>query len=167
MSSARVLVLFALLACGLALVPPRGSQSSKPKDMKFPERSVPVHAAVAFGSTYLTLPILPVLAAAGEQSTALTVGRPVLDTFVNVLSLLMICRTVLSWYPKTDLKAFPYSIVVWPTEPLLAPVRASIPPAFGVDVSSLVWVGVLSFVREVFTGQQGILTLMEKYPDTF
>ena len=124
-------------------------------------------AAITVGSTYMTLPILPVLAAASDQKLALTVGRPVLDAFVNILSLLMIIRTVLSWYPKTDLKAFPYSLVVWPTEPLLAPVRATIPPAFGVDVSSLVWVGVLSFVREVFTGQQGILTLMEKYPDTF
>ena len=135
--------------------------------MNFPKIKTISQAAAAIGSTYGMLPVLPVLAAAGEQSMALTVGRPVLDTFVNILSLLMICRTVLSWYPKTDLKAFPYSIVVWPTEPLLAPVRASIPPAFGVDVSSLVWVGVLSFVREVFTGQQGILTLMEKYPDTF
>ena len=116
-------------------------------------------------SMYLAMPIVPVLAA--QQDMALTVGRPVLDSFVNVLSLLMICRTVLSWYPKTDVKAFPYSLIVWPTEPLLAPTRAIVPPAFGVDVSSLVWIAVLSFIREVFTGQQGILTLMEKYPDTF
>jgi YggT family protein len=116
-------------------------------------------------SMYLAMPIVPVLAA--QQDMALTVGRPVLDSFVNVLSLLMICRTVLSWYPKTDVKTFPYSLIVWPTEPLLAPTRAIVPPAFGVDVSSLVWIAVLSFIREVFTGQQGILTLMEKYPDTF
>ena len=116
-------------------------------------------------AVYASLPIMPVLAA--EQNLALSVGRPVLDSFVNIMSLLMIIRTVLSWYPKTDLRAFPYVIAVWPTEPLLAPVRAIVPPAFGVDVSSLVWVGVLSFIREVFTGQQGILTLMEKYPGSF
>ena len=95
----------------------------------------------------------------------LSIGRPVLDTFVNVLSLLMLCRTVLSWYPKTNLNEFPYSIVAWPTEPLLIPVRSIIPPAFGVDVSALVYVAVLSFIRETLTGQQGILTLMEKYQD--
>lgn len=160
-----VLLIF-LVVNAVALVPP--SRSSQPKKIAGADKmGVISQAALTVGSTYMTLPILPVLAAASEQKLALTVGRPVLDAFVNILSLLMIIRTVLSWYPKTDLKAFPYSLVVWPTEPLLAPVRATIPPAFGVDVSSLVWVGVLSFVREVFTGQQGILTLMEKYPDTF
>ena len=120
---------------------------------------------VASLTLYSALPIMPALAA--ENNLVLNVGRPVLDSFVNIMSLLMIIRTVLSWYPKTDLRAFPYVIAVWPTEPLLAPIRSIVPPAFGVDVSSLVWVGILSFVREVFTGQQGILTLMEKYPDTF
>ena len=94
--------------------------------------------------------------------SAVSILRPSLDIFVNVLSFLFIVRTVLSWYPKTDLKAFPYNVVVWPTEPLLEPVRDLVPPAFGVDVSSIVWIMLLSFVREVLTGQQGILTLIEK-----
>jgi YggT family protein len=42
------------------------------------------------------------------------------------------------------------------------PVRELIPPAFGVDISAIVWVGVLSFMREVLTGTQGILALVEK-----
>ncbi len=165
------MLIYILLACTIAksvsLVPPRVSSQSPKKTQNVQQINILPEAPFRAGCMFLSLPILPVLAAEGERNLALSLGRPVLDTFVNVLSLLMICRTVLSWYPRTDLKEFPYSMVVWPTEPLLAPVRATIPPAFGVDVSSLVWVGILSFVREVFTGQQGILTLMEKYPDTF
>jgi YggT family protein len=95
------------------------------------------------------------------RSEAAAASR-ILDNFVNIMSLLFICRTVLSWYPKTDLTKFPYSVAVWPTEPLLVPVRELIPPAFGVDISAIVWVGVLSFMREVLTGTQGILALVEK-----
>ena len=138
-------------------------------DSALPSRQLPDASKLVTAASslviYVALPIMPVLA--GEQNLALSVGRPVLDSFVNIMSLLMIIRTVLSWYPKTDLRAFPYIIAVWPTEPLLSPIRAVVPPAFGVDVSSLVWVGILSFIREVFTGQQGILTLMEKYPSSF
>ena len=100
--------------------------------------------------------------AAGGELSALSVVRPVFDIFVNTLSLLFLCRTVLSWYPKTNLNEFPYSLAAWPTEPLLVPVRSLIPPAFGVDVSSIVWVMLLSFLREILTGQQGILTLLER-----
>jgi YggT family protein len=126
-----------------------------------------VHQQLLLGSVslYTMLPVEDVHAASEGKSMMLSIGRPVLDTFVNVLSLLMLCRTVLSWYPKTNLNEFPYSIVAWPTEPLLIPVRSIIPPAFGVDVSALVYVAVLSFIRETLTGQQGILTLMEKYQD--
>ena len=104
----------------------------------------------------------PEYAAAADSVSAIPVARTVIDVFVNTLSLLFLCRTVLSWYPKTDLNQFPYSIAAWPTEPLLLPVRSLIPPAFGVDVSSIVWVMLLSFLREILTGQQGILTLLEK-----
>jgi YggT family protein len=100
-------------------------------------------------------------AASGDIAT-LQVGRTVIDIFVNSLSLLFLVRTVLSWYPKTNLNEFPYSIAAWPTEPLLVPVRSLIPPAFGVDVSSIVWIMLLSFFREIITGQQGVLTLLER-----
>jgi len=99
---------------------------------------------------------------ASETLLVLSIVRPVFDTFVNTMSFLFICRTVISWYPKTDLTTFPYSVVAWPTEPLLVPVRELVPPAFGVDVSAIVWIMLLSFLREILTGQQGILTLLEK-----
>ena len=94
--------------------------------------------------------------------TIITIVRPIFDVFVNTLSLFFLCRTIFSWYPKTDLTKLPYSIAVWPTEPLLKAVRSFIPPAFGVDISAIVWLMVLSFLREILTGQQGILTLLER-----
>jgi YggT family protein len=97
-----------------------------------------------------------------SNAAIIATARPVLDIFISTLSFLFICRTVLSWYPKTDLNKFPYNIISWPTEPLLQPARQIIPPAFGVDVTSLVWIMILSFFREILTGQQGILTLLEK-----
>jgi YggT family protein len=112
-------------------------------------------------SSILLIPLVS-YSADSEAISALQIARPIFDIFVNLLSFLFICRTVISWYPKTDLNAFPYNIAAWPTEPLLAPVRDLVPPAFGVDVSSIVWVAVLSFLREILTGQQGILTLIEK-----
>mmetsp|Transcript_31745 Transcript_31745/g.62921 ORF Transcript_31745/g.62921 Transcript_31745/m.62921 type:complete len:183 (-) Transcript_31745:49-597(-) len=87
----------------------------------------------------------------------------VLDPTLNILSFAMLCRIVISWYPNTPLNNFPYSIVVWPTEPLLAPTRGVVPPAFGVDVSPIVWLGLCSFFHEIFLGQQGLLTLKLKY----
>lgn len=118
-------------------------------------------AATAAVFACLSFPSLAVADTA--DYSAISVARPVIDIFVNTLSLLFICRTVLSWYPKTDLKKLPYSLVAWPTEPLLEPVRSLIPPAFGVDISAIIWIMLLSFLREILTGQQGILTLMERW----
>jgi YggT family protein len=124
-----------------------------------------VHGA-AVAATTLTAALLgfgdTAQAVASADPQALQVARPVIDIFVNSLSLLFLVRTVLSWYPKTNLNEFPYNIAAWPTEPLLVPVRSLIPPAFGVDVSSIVWIMLLSFFREILTGQQGILTLLER-----
>lgn len=100
--------------------------------------------------------------AASEDLSALAIFRPTFEIFVNTMCVFFLCRTVLFWYPKTDLKKFPYNVAVWPTEPLLEPVRSLVPPAFGVDVSALVWIALLSFFREILTGQQGILTLFER-----
>jgi YggT family protein len=79
---------------------------------------------------------------------------------LTALSFLFIVRIVLSWYPKTNLNSFPFNVAAWPTEPFLIPTRAVLPPAFGVDVSPIAWVMVLSFVREVLVGPQGLLTLL-------
>ena len=100
-------------------------------------------------------------AADGSMAVAKVIG-PILDAFIFAMNFLFVCRTVISWYPKTDLTVLPFSAIVWPTEPLLVPVRELVPPAFGVDVSAIVWISLLSFLHEILTGQQGILTLLEK-----
>jgi YggT family protein len=48
---------------------------------------------------------------------------------------------------------------------LLVPVRSLIPTQFGVDISSIVWIFLLSFIREILIGPQGILTLIENKVD--
>lgn len=104
----------------------------------------------------------PLVSAAGTEMSLVYFVRPALDIFVDFMSFLFLIRTVLSWYPKTDITKFPYNVAVWPTEPLLQPVRELVPTQFGVDISAIVWVMLLGLVRELVTGQQGILSLMER-----
>ena len=40
--------------------------------------------------------------------------------------------------------------------------RKVVPPFNGLDVSPIVWVALLSFVSEILTGPQGILSLIER-----
>ena len=44
-------------------------------------------------------------------------------------------RVVLSWFPKYNLNELPWNIAAWPTEPILKPTRALVPPVAGVDVA--------------------------------
>lgn len=77
--------------------------------------------------------------------------------------ILQLCRVVISWYPNSNLKEFPYNLVVWPTEPLLRAIRGTVPPAFGVDITPIVWLGIFTFFSEILIGQQGLLTMKIKY----
>ncbi len=77
--------------------------------------------------------------------------------------LLFILRIVLTWYPQADLNALPFNLVAWPTEPFLAPFRKVVPPLGGVDITPILWVGILSLIREILVGQQGLLTMMGKF----
>ena len=74
-------------------------------------------------------------------------------------TLLFLFRIVLTWYPQLDLSQGALRLIGWPTEGLLALTRRLIPPIGGVDVTPVVWVGLISLVRELLVGQQGLLTL--------
>ena len=45
--------------------------------------------------------------------------------------------------------------------PLLKPTRALVPPAFGVDISPIIWIAIASLIRELLLGQYGILIMMQ------
>ena len=53
-----------------------------------------------------------------------------------------------------------WPLVAWPTEPILALTRRVVAPIGGVVVTAVIWVGVLSLVRELLVGQQGLLSLV-------
>jgi YggT family protein len=57
----------------------------------------------------------------------------------------------------------PFVIVAWPTESLLRLIRGAVPPAFGVDITPIVWLAIFTFVHEILLGQQGLLTMKLKY----
>lgn len=82
-----------------------------------------------------------------------------LSLLLILMTILFIFRIVLTWYPQVDLNRFPFNLVAWPTEPFLVPVRKIVPPLGGVDISPIIWVGIITLLREVLLGQQGILTM--------
>lgn len=80
--------------------------------------------------------------------------------FLVIMTFLFIFRIVLTWYPQVESQKFPFNLVVAPTEPFLAPSRKIIPPIGGVDITPIVWVAILSLIREILVGQQGLITMM-------
>ncbi|CAO2814105.1 unnamed protein product [Amaranthus hypochondriacus] len=87
---------------------------------------------------------------------------PFIGPFLSAFSFLFILRIVMSWYPKLPLGKFPYVVAYAPTEPLLGPTRKVIPPLGGVDVTPVVWFGLLSFLNEILVGPQGLLVLLSQ-----
>jgi YggT family protein len=89
-------------------------------------------------------------------------GLPLLHLILGLLlsawTLLFLFRIVLTWYPQIDLNQGAMRLIGAPTEPLLAPTRRLIQPIGGVDVTPVVWVGLISLLRELLVGQQGLLT---------
>ncbi|KFM22410.1 hypothetical protein F751_0157 [Auxenochlorella protothecoides] len=86
----------------------------------------------------------------------------ILKPILTVLSLGMIGRIILAWYPEIDMQKLPWSFVYWPTEPVLAPTRKIIKPFNGLDVSPIAWFAILSFLNEILAGPQGILNLIQR-----
>ena len=82
-----------------------------------------------------------------------------LGIFLALMIVLFIFRIVLTWYPQVELKKFPWSLIAIPTEPFLAPTRKIITPLGGVDITPILWVGIIALVRELLLGQQGLLRM--------
>ncbi|MGI2904636.1 YggT family protein [Tolypothrix sp. VBCCA 56010] len=84
----------------------------------------------------------------------------ILSLLLGLMILLFIFRIILTWYPQVDLNRLPFNLVAWPTEPFLVPLRKIVQPIGGVDITPIIWVGILSLLREILLGQQGLLTMM-------
>ncbi|MEN9767192.1 MAG: hypothetical protein RLZZ32_1152 [Cyanobacteriota bacterium] len=103
--------------------------------------------------------------ASTPDSNTLELLRVVLPPFhlvfgllLSAWTLLFLFRIVLTWYPQVDLTQGFWRVVAVPTEPLLTVSRRLIAPIGGVDVTPVIWVGLISLVRELLVGQQGLIT---------
>lgn len=75
------------------------------------------------------------------------------------MTFLFILRIILTWYPQIELSRFPFNLVALPTEPFLKPTRQVVSPIGGVDISPIIWVGIVTLVRELLLGQQGLIAI--------
>ena len=50
-------------------------------------------------------------------------------------------------------------LIAIPTSSVLNFTRKVIPPIGGVDVGPIIWIGIISFLREILVGQQGLIKL--------
>ena len=122
---------------------------------------MPAFAPLAAPLAELPLADVPLPGAAGVAIASLLPGlNQVLGLALALSTLLFLFRIVLTWYPQVDLGKGVMRLVAIPTEPLLAVSRRLIQPIGGVDVTPVIWVGLISLLRELLVGQQGLLSLI-------
>ena len=88
---------------------------------------------------------------------------PILDLtlgiFLSFLTLAFLMRLILTWYPKVEISKGFWLLISIPTSSILNFTKKIIPPIGGVDVSPVIWIGIISFLREILVGQQGLIKL--------
>tara|TARA_Y100001970_G_C13908594_1_gene687359 strand:+ start:379 stop:741 length:363 start_codon:yes stop_codon:yes gene_type:complete len=82
----------------------------------------------------------------------------VIGLVLAALTLAFLMRIILSWYPQINLSKGFWFLITLPTEPILKVTRKFISPIGGVDVTPVIWVGLISLIRELVVGQQGLLS---------
>ena len=82
-----------------------------------------------------------------------------LGIFLSFLTLVFLIRLILTWYPKINLNKGFWLMVSIPTTSILNYTKKIIPPIGGVDIGPVVWIGIISFLREILVGQQGLIKL--------
>ena len=87
----------------------------------------------------------------------------ILNIFLGIslsyLILVFLIRLILTWYPKIDLSKGLWLLISIPSSYILNLTRKLIPPIGGVDVGPVIWIGIISFLREILVGQQGLIKL--------
>jgi len=68
----------------------------------------------------------------------------------------------MTWYPKINGNNGIWMIVTLPTNKILNFTKKIVPPIGGVDVTPVIWIGIISFIREILVGQQGLIKLAIK-----
>jgi YggT family protein len=94
--------------------------------------------------------------------TGVDIAGWILSPVLGLMIFLFIFRIILTWYPQVDLNRLPFNLIAWPTEPFLIPMRKLVQPIGGVDITPIIWVGIMSLVREIMLGQQGLLTMLSR-----
>ena len=61
-----------------------------------------------------------------------------LDTLIQLYTLVLLARIILSWFPKVDRSNPIIQFIYNVTEPVLEPVRRALPPMGGLDLSPIV-----------------------------
>ena len=82
-----------------------------------------------------------------------------LGIFLSYLTIVFLIRLVLSWYPKIDLSKGFWLLISIPSNSILNLTKKLIPPIGGVDVGPVIWIAVISFLREILVGQQGLIKI--------
>ena len=72
-----------------------------------------------------------------------------LGIFLSYLTIVFLIRLILSWYPNIDLSKGFWLLVSIPSSYILNLTRKLIPPIGGVDVGPVIWIGIISFLREI------------------
>ena len=84
--------------------------------------------------------------------------HPLINGLLTLVSLIFLMRIILSWYPKIKMSEGVWKIPYILTEPTLKIIRIVFPPIGGVDITPVILFGVISLLRELVVGQQGVLT---------
>ena len=82
-----------------------------------------------------------------------------LGIILSFLTISFLIRLVLTWYPKVDLNRGLWLVISIPTSSILNLTKRLIPPIGGVDIGPVIWIGIISFLREILVGQQGLIKL--------
>ncbi len=88
---------------------------------------------------------------------------PLLDLTLGILlsffTLLFLLRLIMTWYPNVNIQKGLWLFITIPTNNILKVTKRIIPPIGGVDITPVIWIGLISFIREILVGQQGLIKL--------
>ena len=81
-----------------------------------------------------------------------------LGLILAILALAFLARIILSWYPQINLKKGFWVFAYLITEPFLVFTKRFVSPIGGVDITPIIWFGIVSLLRELLIGPQGLLS---------